>query len=294
MEAKLHKLSLLVEKNLARYISDKNEYPPVIYKAAKYSLFAGGKRLRPILTLLAAKACGLSYSDVMPAACAMEMIHTYSLIHDDLPAMDDDNYRRGKLTCHKKFGEAIAILAGDALLTRAFECVLMCSKNRKIKPKNVINAALEIADGAGMKGMIGGQVLDITSEGKKISPGMVDYLHKCKTGALIRASVAAGAILSDADKKTVRLFSRYGEKIGHAFQIVDDILDVIGDEKEMGKKLRKDAAAKKATYPSIYGLAGSEKKAEKLVLEARDILAGINRNTDDLNEIAGFFMKRTH
>lgn len=292
METKLKKLAVLVEKNLDKYISDKNEYPPVIYKAAKYSLFAGGKRLRPILTMLSAKACGMTYSDVMPAACAMEMIHTYSLIHDDLPAMDDDDFRRGKLTSHKKFGEAIAILAGDALLTRAFECIMICSKNRKIKPENIIKAAREIANGAGMKGMIGGQVLDITSEGKNISAKTLKFLHKCKTGALIRASVLAGAILSGADDKKTALFREYGEKIGLAFQIVDDILDITGDEKKMGKKLRKDFAAKKVTYPSIYGLQASSEKARNLVLEACAILGKIDGDTKDLKQIAEFFTKR--
>lgn len=294
MEKKLKKLALLVEKNLGRYISEKHECPPEIYKAAKYSLFAGGKRLRPILTLLAAKACGYTYADVMPAACAMEMIHTYSLIHDDLPAMDNDDFRRGKPTSHKVFGEAVAILAGDALLTRAFECVMMCSKNKKIKAENVILAAAEIANGAGMKGMIGGQVIDITSEGRKLSPAALDYLHKCKTGALIRASVVSGAILCGADKKTVAAFGAYGEKIGLAFQIVDDMLDVTGDEKKMGKKVGKDAGALKSTYPSIYGLKASAEKASKLTLEACDILGKINGDTDDLKQLAILFTKRNH
>ena len=292
MEAKLKKLAALVEKNLARYISDKNEYPPIIYKAAKYSLFAGGKRLRPILTLLSAKACGFSYADVMPAACAMEMIHTYSLIHDDLPAMDDDDFRRGKPTSHKKFGEAIAILAGDALLTKAFESILACARNKKIKPVNVIKAAVEISQGAGMQGMIGGQVLDITSEGKKISIDSLNYLHKCKTGALIRASAVSGAMLAGADNRTISLFRQYGEKIGLAFQIIDDMLDVTGDEKKMGKKLRKDSGAKKATYPAIYGLERSAAKARKLTLEACGILGKINGDTRDLKDLALFFTKR--
>jgi geranylgeranyl diphosphate synthase type II len=211
---------------MAGYISDTDEYPPVIYDAMRYSLFAGGKRVRPILTLLSAKICGLKYIDVMPAACAMEMIHTYSLIHDDLPAMDDDDLRRGKPTSHKKFGEAVAILAGDALLTKAFETALLCGKNKKIKPASVIAAVSEMADGAGVKGMIGGQVVDITSEGKKISNKTLSYLHRCKTGALIRASVVMGALLSGADSKQVSLFRSFGEKIGLAFQIVDDVLDV--------------------------------------------------------------------
>lgn len=294
MNEKLKKLAVLVELNLNRYISSKDEYPPVIYKAVKYSLFAGGKRLRPILTLLAAKACGFSYLDVMPAACAMEMVHTYSLIHDDLPAMDNDDFRRGKPTLHKKYGEAIAILAGDALLTSAFECLMMCSKNKKIKAENIIKAALELADGAGMRGMIGGQVLDITSEGKKINAQELAYLHKCKTGALIRASVLIGGILSNANKNKLELLKKFGEKTGLAFQIVDDILDVTGNEKKMGKKLRKDEKVNKATYPSVFGLKAAKIKADKLVLEACDILGKIDGDTNDLKDLAIFFTKRNY
>ncbi len=294
MEAKLKKLAALVEKNLARYVSEKDEYPAVIYDAMRYSLFAGGKRLRPVLTLMAAKACGLSYADAMPLACAMEMIHTYSLIHDDLPAMDDDDLRRGKPTSHKKFGEAIAVLAGDALLNRAFETALLCGRNEKIKPAALLAAISEIALGAGVKGMIGGQVIDITSEGKKISAETLAKLHAGKTGALIRASVASGALLAGAGPAKVKLFKTFGEKIGLAFQIVDDMLDETGDEKKMGKKLRKDISAKKATYPSFFGLEASAVKAAKLVLEAKVILGKIGGDTKDLQEIADFFTDRTY
>jgi geranylgeranyl diphosphate synthase type II len=294
MKVELSRFAKLVEKSLLGYVSGRREYPPVIYRAMRYSLFAGGKRLRPILTLMSAKACGLSYSDAMPVACAMEMIHTYSLIHDDLPAMDDDDLRRGKPTSHKKFGEAVAILAGDALLTKAFETALSAAGNKRIKTGDVVSAVMEIADGAGVNGMIGGQVVDILSESKEISKATLLYLHRCKTGALISASVAAGAILAGADKRTTGLFRSFGEKIGLAFQIVDDILDETGDEKKMGKKARKDSGAFKSTYPKHFGLERSKMDAEKLVVEALDILCKIKGDTTGLAEVARYFTRREY
>jgi geranylgeranyl diphosphate synthase type II len=293
-EKELGKLGLLVEKHMHKYIKQKNEKPEIIYRAARYSLFAGGKRLRPILALMTAKACGRRYDDVMPLACSMEMIHTYSLIHDDLPAMDNDDYRRGKLTSHKKFGEAVAILAGDALLTKAFEVMLLSYKIPGVKTQNVISASSEIVRAAGMNGMVGGQVIDITSEGKNISFEELKYLHKCKTGALIKASVTAPAILFGASNIHLKYYKQYGEKIGLAFQIVDDILDVTGDAAKLGKKTGKDSTAHKATYPSIFGLDRSKEIAGKLVVEACAILGKIDGDTSGLKDIAEFFMTRNY
>jgi geranylgeranyl diphosphate synthase type II len=293
-EKKLAGLSRAIDRNLMKYSSDAGRYPAVIYNAMEYSLMAGGKRLRPALLLLSAKACGLSFSDAMPFACAIEMIHTYSLIHDDLPAMDDDDLRRGKPTSHKKFGEAIAILSGDALLNRAFETALLCRANKKLKPENVLEAAAYLAKAAGASGMIGGQVLDITSENKKIGRAMLSVLHEKKTGALIRASVVCGALLSGAGPEIVKKFSVFGEKAGLAFQIADDVLDATGDEKKMGKKARKDAAAFKATYPSVYGLDKSVKTAKDLVLQACGAIYKIKGDTAMLRETAQFMVSRTY
>lgn len=260
----------------------------------RYSVFAGGKRLRPALLLLSARACGLSFKDAMPVACAAEMIHTYSLIHDDLPAMDDDDLRRGKPTSHKKFGEAIAILAGDALLNMAFETAFLCRFNRRLAPKNVLEAISELAGASGASGMIGGQVLDITSENKKIGKSALSRLHEKKTGALIRASVVCGALMSGAKPEVVKSFAEYGEKAGLAFQIADDILDLTGDEKKMGKKVNKDASLFKATYPSIYGIKRSIEMAGELAEGACAALDNINGNTDMLRDIARFIVTRTH
>ncbi|MEI7640995.1 MAG: polyprenyl synthetase family protein [bacterium] len=293
MKARIKSFILKIDKNLDKYLPA-SAYPEIIYKAMRYSIFAGGKRLRPILTLLTAETCGLSASAVMPVACAMEMIHTYSLIHDDLPAMDNDDYRRGKLTCHKQFGEATAILAGDALLTRAFELIFETSKNKTIKPYNIIKAGAEIAKAAGVRGMIGGQVVDMLSERKKISKETLTYLHTHKTGALISAAIVAGAVLADATPAERILFERFGNKIGLAFQIIDDILDVTANSKILGKTSGKDAAADKATYVKHYGLKASQHAAEKLILEAKVILGKIKRDTVGLESIADFFIKRTY
>lgn len=294
MDIMLRKLAKLVERNLIKYASERREYPPVIYRAMKYSLMAGGKRLRPILALLSAKACGLSYSEAMPAACAMEMIHTYSLIHDDLPAMDDDDLRRGKPTSHVKFGEAVAILAGDALLNRAFETLLSHGVKGRVRPANVMAAAAYIASASGVKGMIGGQVVNVISENKSISKNTLLYLHSRKTGALITAAAVSGALLAGADKRKTAKFKAFGEKIGLAFQIVDDMLDVTGDKKRMGKMTGKDIGAGKNTYPKYFGLDRSGKEASKLMLEAVGILGTIEGDTSGLRSVARYFTERKY
>jgi len=292
IENEINFLISIINKELKRYLQNNPEYPRIIWQAMRYSVFAGGKRLRPLLSLFTAKALGMDYKKALPFACALEMIHTYSLIHDDLPAMDNDDFRRGKLTSHKKFGEAIAILAGDALLNRAFEIMIENSLKNRGNYKNALNAIYEIANASGINGMISGQVMDIISENKNITKKAIGFLHSHKTGALIKASVVSIAKLFGADKKLLNLLNDFGIKIGLAFQIVDDILDEIGEEKKLGKKLKKDREKGKATYPKIYGLKKSILIAKNLILEAKKILSKIKGKTDGLNYIAEYIINQ--
>lgn len=231
-----------------------------IYEAMEYSLYAGGKRLRPVLMLETAKMCGGNTQAVLPFACAMEMIHTYSLIHDDLPAMDNDDLRRGKPTNHKKFGEAMAILAGDALLNKAFETALSAKSEN---PSLTLRAMAILAGSSGTEGMIGGQVVDIESEGKQIGVSELRYLHQLKTGAIIRSSCTIGAVLSGASEEEIKAVDEFASSLGVAFQIRDDILDCIGTEEELGKPIGSDAEEGKNTYVSLLGL----EKSKELVAE---------------------------
>lgn len=231
-----------------------------IYEAMEYSLYAGGKRLRPVLMLETAKMCGGNTQAVLPFACAMEMIHTYSLIHDDLPAMDNDDLRRGKPTNHKKFGEAMAILAGDALLNKAFETALSAKSEN---PSLTLRAMAVLAGSSGTEGMIGGQVVDIESEGKQIGVSELRYLHQLKTGAIIRSSCTIGAVLSGASEEEIKAVDEFASSLGVAFQIRDDILDCIGTEEELGKPIGSDAEEGKNTYVSLLGL----EKSKELVAE---------------------------
>jgi geranylgeranyl diphosphate synthase, type II len=283
-----------IDKQLVKYLRAKNGFPPVIFEAVRYSVSAGGKRIRPVLMLLAGRACGLKYEAIMPAACAMEMIHTYSLIHDDLPAMDDDDTRRGRPTSHVKFGEANAILAGDALLTKAFEIFMLCAGNRKIKPAAVIKAAAILAKSAGINGMVGGQAADILFEGKKTGKKQLSFIHSRKTGELIKAAVTIPAVLSGKPGKIISRWKVFGGKIGLAFQVADDILDVTGASDKLGKTAGKDAKTGKATYPALYGLEESRKIAAKLALEAGRILCKINGDTRELEWLVDYIINRTY
>ena len=278
----LRKKKIFIDKALKKYFLKNASEPTIINTVMKYSVFAGGKRLRPILCLAAGEVCYGSIKNILPTACAIEMIHTYSLIHDDLPSMDDDDYRRGKLTSHMKFGEAIAILAGDGLLTKAFEIM---------HPKVV----KEISISAGTKGMVGGQAADILIEKLKIknqkSKIVVNYIHKHKTAKMIEVSLRTGAILASASDKKIVALSNYGKKIGLAFQIVDDILDITGNKKKLGKTCS-DLKNKKLTYPSIYGIKESYQKAEGLVESAKNDLKIFGRKACILNEIADYIVKR--
>jgi geranylgeranyl diphosphate synthase type II len=292
---------------LARRAADVNEWldrlvpseatpPELLHRAMRYSLLAGGKRLRPALVLAVGEAFGAATDDLMPAACAIEMIHTYSLIHDDLPAMDNDDLRRGRPTCHKAFGEAVAILAGDALLTQAFRVLASDAPRRDAERQ--VRVIREAATAAGtVDALIGGQMADMESEGgcegKTVDAAMLEYIHRSKTGAMIAASVVVGGLLAGADEDEIDKLRAYGQRIGLAFQIADDILDVTATSEQLGKTPGKDQAANKATYPAIHGIAASEARARKLVAEAVEIVSSLGRETNVLGELAKFIIART-
>jgi geranylgeranyl diphosphate synthase type II len=279
----------LVDAALQRMLPTVDVRPASIHEAMRYSVFAGGKRIRPILCLEAAR---IFVADVTPAlhpACAIEFIHTYSLIHDDLPALDNDDLRRGKPTCHKKFGDAIAILAGDALLTLAFETI----GNAPVDPGLRVKMLTEVAGAAGtVNGMVGGQVADLEAEGKGVGPEMLEYIHRSKTAALIRASITAGAICAGAPEADVVKLRQFGETIGWAFQVTDDILDVEESSVALGKTAGKDIAQQKATYPAVFGLERSHQIANNLSTHAIAELAPYEERASRLRQIAQFLVDR--
>ena len=291
LEAYLQDRKKLVEEALRSYLMPPGDNLAEIYKAVHYSVFAGGKRIRPILCLAAVDAVGGNLAPAMPVACALEMIHTYSLIHDDLPAMDNDDFRRGKPTSHKVFGEGMAILAGDALLTEAF---VLLSRSGKVRlpAERRLNVIQEIAYAAGTFGMVGGQALDILSEQVPSDENKLNDIHRRKTGALIAASLKAGAIISGATKnKTAALF-KYGNNIGMAFQIADDILNVTGDRELMGKDTGSDAARGKLTYPSVCGMEQAEEKLKQHVNEAINSISGFDERARPLRIVARYMEER--
>ncbi|MDD4752264.1 MAG: polyprenyl synthetase family protein [Desulfitobacteriaceae bacterium] len=265
--------------------------PEVLFEAMRYSVFAGGKRLRPVLFLASIEAVGENSEGMLPFACALELIHTYSLIHDDLPAMDNDDFRRGLLTCHKKYGEAQAILAGDSLLTYAFNLMLKVREN-SIVPERLLEAIDEVALGAGIRGMIVGQVVDIEAENREISLDELKYIHRYKTGALFRATLRSGAILAEAKKSQLEALTEYAEQFGLAFQITDDILDVIGDEDKLGKPIGSDVKNHKSTYPALIGLEKAKIQAEEAVERAIQSLKNFNSDADPLREMAKLIIAR--
>ena len=279
----------MVDSALDRLMPSEDAPPPSIHRAMRYSVQAGGKRVRPILCLESARIFSDDIATILPVACAMEFIHTYSLIHDDLPALDNDDLRRGKPTCHKKFGEANAILAGDALLTLAFETLA----NAPIEPARRVAVLSHVAASAGtVNGMVGGQVADLEAEGRAIQPAELEYIHRSKTAALIRASIVAGAIGGGADEENVARLKRFGETIGWAFQVVDDILDVEESSAALGKTAGKDAAQKKATYPSLFGLEKSRLFAAELESRAMAELALYGARAARLRELAEMIVHR--
>jgi geranylgeranyl diphosphate synthase type II len=282
----------MIDEALDGYLPGEDQYPAEIFRAVRYSLFAGGKRIRPILCLAAAEAVGGDIDPVLPVACALELIHTYSLIHDDLPAMDDDDYRRGMLTSHKVFGEGMAVLAGDALLTEAFRLMSDRALLKNTPPDTLLEVIREIAVAAGYFGMVGGQVVDLQSEGQRVDPDTLHYIHTHKTGAMIIASVKAGALLSGAGRGDVEALSSYGRHIGLAFQIADDILNVEGDGHVMGKKTGSDAERGKITYPALMGLDASRKKARELVADALSAIRHFDDRALPLRRIASYITER--
>jgi geranylgeranyl diphosphate synthase type II len=298
----------LIDSYLASYFEEPSA-PPVLHEAMKYSLLAGGKRIRPILAMASYEACGKDPKDIIPQASSIELIHTYSLIHDDLPAMDDDDLRRGKPTNHKMFGEAMAILAGDALLTEAFlmmtntgtqdsRCRTRCERvSGAMRPasvscRSVLKAVREVAMAAGAYGMVGGQAQDILSENSEPDRETLDFIHFHKTAALIAASVRIGPMLANSAKNRLRALTRYGECIGLAFQVVDDILDIEGTTEELGKPAGSDDKKKKLTYPSIFGIEGARLKAKELISASVDALRSFSSDADPLREIAGYLRER--
>jgi geranylgeranyl diphosphate synthase type II len=284
----------LVDKALDKLVPPADVFPTSVHEAMRYSLFAGGKRVRPILAIASAEALGAKTADLLPVAGTLELIHTYSLIHDDLPAMDDDDLRRGKPTCHKAYGEAIAILAGDGLLNRAFEVLSDPRRLKSIPANRLIAIIKEISTASGVFGMVGGQVVDIESEGKEIDFPTLEYIHTHKTGALIRASVRAGALYAKAGKRQFTALTHYGEMAGLAFQIADDILDITGTQAEIGKDVGSDLKKGKKTFPSFYGIEDSRKRAVEVVDHALSALKDFDRKADPLRELAKYIINRVN
>ena len=279
----------LVEAELLRELREDEAFDARLAESMKYSLMAGGKRLRPILLMAAADAAGGHGDDYLASACALEMIHTYSLIHDDLPAMDNDDYRRGRLTNHKVYGAGLATLAGDALLTLAFEVLL---RQKGVSPETLVRVVREISTAAGPEGMVGGQALDLESEGKHIDRDTLRRMHMAKTGALFRAAVRSGAILAGADDAKLAALTEYAEAFGLAFQITDDILDVTGDEAAIGKPVGSDERNQKSTYVTLTSLDEAKRLAREAVDRAHQALAPLGEKAAFLDELAEYLITR--
>jgi len=279
-----------VDRMLNQWLPKESAKPATVHRAMRYSLFAGGKRMRPVLCLAAARACGIRrLADALPAACAVECVHTYSLIHDDLPCMDDDDLRRGRPTSHKVFGDGVAVLAGDALLTVAFEILA------KMKPAarfGTADAVAELARAAGSRFLIGGQVADLEAEGKKSSRADLRFIHRGKTAALITCSLKLGAMSANATPRAMGILEEFGDHLGLAFQVIDDILDVTQPSEQLGKSAGKDAAAGKATYPALLGLEASKKEAARLTEKALGSLSPIGERADMLRALAKKLLAR--
>jgi geranylgeranyl diphosphate synthase type II len=280
-----------VDRALDRFLPKASTKPTTIHKAMRYSLFAGGKRLRPILCLAAADACGGLTTAALPLACALECIHTYSLIHDDLPSMDNDDFRRGRPTCHKVFGDGIAILAGDALLTIAFEIAAEADGWPRYHLREIFR---EVSIAAGSRKLIAGQVADLQAEGQPINRAQLRYIHESKTAALLTTSVRLGAMSANANPKQLSAISDFGRALGLAFQVIDDILDVTQTSEKLGKSAGKDAAAKKATYPAVLGLEKSRAEAGRLTRQAHGALKPLGKRAETLRGLADHLLNREY
>ena len=283
--------SAIVDRALSQFLPKASVKPPTIHKAMRYSLFAGGKRLRPVLCLAAAEACGGALAPALPAACAVECIHTYSLIHDDLPCMDNDDFRRGRPTSHKVYGEGVAVLAGDALLTVAFE-ILTATQGTPRYP--VATLVKELAQAAGSRQLIAGQVADLEGEGKKLGLRELMFIHQAKTAALLTASIRLGAMSANVTPAKLDALTAFGKNLGLAFQVIDDILDVTQSSEKLGKSAGKDVAAQKATYPALLGLEKSRTEAQRLTAASLDALKPFGKNGDTLRTIGEYLLQRDY
>jgi geranylgeranyl diphosphate synthase type II len=280
-----------IDRALDRYLPKERVKPTTIHKAMRYSLFAGGKRLRPILCLAAAEASGGKIDNALPLACALECIHTYSLVHDDLPSMDNDDLRRGRPTCHKVFGDGIAVLAGDALLTSAFEIVSRAKPTRRYDMSILLR---EVAVAAGSQKLIAGQVADLEAEGHKTEREQLRYIHENKTAAILTTSVRLGAMSANANPKQLTAITKFGRALGLAFQIIDDILDVTQTSEKLGKSAGKDIAAQKATYPAVIGLNKSRAEARRLTRQAHNSLSIFGAKAEALHALANYLLEREY
>lgn len=281
----------IVDQALGRFLPKPTAKPQTLHTAMRYSLFAGGKRLRPVLCLAAAEACGGTTANAVPSACALECVHTYSLIHDDLPCMDDDDLRRGKPTSHKVFGEGVAVLAGDALLTIAFEILAQAKPTSRYSTSELVS---ELASAAGSRWLIGGQVVDLESEGKKLSPQQIRYIHQSKTAALLTACMRLGAMSANATALQLSRLTNFGKALGLAFQVIDDILDITQSSEKLGKSAGKDLAAQKATYPAVFGIERSRQEARRLTQQARNSIAGFSERGTVLLALADYLLAREY
>jgi geranylgeranyl diphosphate synthase type II len=292
LTAYLNEKRIILDNAMREIFDSFQTVPGILRDAMEYMVFASGKRIRPILAIAACEAKEKSIDDVLPFACSIEMIHTYSLIHDDLPSLDDDDLRRGKPTCHKVFGEAIAILAGDGLLTEAFRIMTDARFTENINPRILKQIIFEISSAAGAGGMVGGQVMDVLYEGKEGSKVIVDYIHAHKTVAMIRASVRVGSIIGGVRGKELKNLTKFGESIGLAFQITDDLLDCEGNEEVVGKRLKKDM--NKQTYVKHYGIEVSKLKVEQVIEEAIKAVEFLGERATILTQIAKYIGSRVH
>lgn len=292
IEAYLAERKAIIEDALVEFMPSQEDFPPLIYEAMRYSVNAGGKRIRPILTLASAEATGGTLNQALPIACAIEFIHTYSLIHDDLPCMDDDDLRRGRPTNHKVYGEAMAVLAGDGLQPLAFEIIAREGRASGIPPGRLVDIIQEVAVAAGPKGMVGGQAADVLWEGKAISPRELMKLQEHKTGALLVVSLRTGCMVGGGSREELDVLTFYGSRLGLAFQITDDLLDLSGDVKLMGKRPGSDNKKEKVTFPSLMGAEPSRKMVCELIEEAKDALHIFGDRAQPLREIGDYIIRR--